>query len=132
MKKIITLIIDAIINFALGILLILFPLVYKFLGVPESNTNFYPNILGGVFIGISIALAIEAFRKDKSNYIGLGLIGAISINLCGGVVLTLWLIFGHLTIPLRGQMSLWILAFILLIISSVELIFNIRNADKVS
>jgi hypothetical protein len=132
MKKKITLIIDAIINFVLGILLILFPLVYKFLGVPESNTNFYPNILGAVLIGIAIALFIEAFRKGKSNYIGLGLIGALSINMCGGIALALWLIFGELTIPLRGQIFLWSLAFILLILSSVELIFNVRNAGKVT
>ncbi len=132
MKKTITLIIDASINLVLGILLIFFPLVYKFSGVPESNTNFYPNILGAVLIGIAVALFIEAFRKDKSNYIGLGLIGALSINMCGGIVLALWLIFGGLTIPLRGQIFLWLLAFILLIISSVELIFNIRNAGKVA
>jgi hypothetical protein len=132
MKKTVTLIIDAIINLVLGILLLLFPLVYDFLGVPESNTNFYPNILGAALIGIAIALSIEAFRKEKSKYIGLGLIGAISINMCGGIVLTLWLIFGELTIPLRGKIFLWTLAFILIIISSVELIFNIRNTRDVA
>ncbi|MEJ2568031.1 MAG: hypothetical protein P8Z50_04050, partial [candidate division WOR-3 bacterium] len=87
------------------------------------------NILGAALIGIAIALLIEAFKKEKSIYTGLGLTGAISINLCGGVVLTLWLIFGGLKIPLRGQIFLWTLAFILVIISSVELIFNIKNTD---
>jgi hypothetical protein len=127
MRKTITLIIDAIINLVLGILLLLFPIVYDFLGVPASNTNFYPNILGAALIGIAIALSIEAFRKEKSKYIGLGLIGAICINMCGGIVLTIWLLFGELTIPLRGKLFLWILASILLVISSVELILNIKE-----
>ncbi|MEJ2306391.1 MAG: hypothetical protein P8Y30_02400 [candidate division WOR-3 bacterium] len=130
MKKTATLIIDAFINLVLGILLITFPLVHDFLGVPVSNTNFYPNILGAVLTGIAIALLIEALKKEKSKYTGLGLMGAISINLCGGVALTLWLVFGGLKIPLRGQIFLWTLAFILVIISSVELIFNIRNASE--
>ena len=127
MKKKITLLVDAIINIGLGVLLILFPFVSEILGVPKSDTNFYPNILGAIFIGIAIALTIEAFRKEKGKYIGLGLIGAICINLCGGIALTLWLFFGGLTIPLRGKIFLWILAFLLLVISSVELVFTIRS-----
>ena len=127
MNKTMTLVIDAIINLVLGILLLLFPYVYDFLGVPASNTNFYPNILGAVLIGIAIALSIEAFSKEKNKYIGLGLIGAICINMCGGIVLTLWLLCGELTILLRGRVFLWTLACILLVISSVELIFSLKG-----
>jgi hypothetical protein len=121
MKRI-ALLIDAIINMILGVLLIFFPFVSKYLGVPPSDTSFYPNILGGVFIGITFALLIEAFRKEKYVHIGLGLIGAICINICGGIVLILWLLFGELTLPIHGVIFLWTLAIILLIISSLELI----------
>ncbi|MBN1799635.1 MAG: hypothetical protein JW822_13750 [Spirochaetales bacterium] len=127
MKKRVALIIDAVINALLGVLLLLFPLVADFLGVPASDTNFYPNILGAAFIGITLALLVEAFRKDTGKHVGLGMIGAICINMCGGIVLTLWLLFGGLSIPLRGQIFLWALAFILLVISSVELVFTVKK-----
>jgi hypothetical protein len=125
LKRTVTLLVDAAANLALGTLLLLFPFVHDFLGVPGSNTNFFPNILGAALIGIAIALSIEALRKEKSKYTGLGLTGAICKNMCGGIVLTLWLIFGELKIPLRGQIFLWIFALILLAISSVELLFSL-------
>ena len=50
--------------------------------------------MGGVFIGIALALFIEAFRERPQGLVGLGLGGAIAINLCGGLVLMGWLIFG--------------------------------------
>ena len=127
MKKRIALLVDAIINLILGILLLLFPFVSNLLGVPSSDTNFYPNILGGIFIGITLALIIEAFRKEKSRSVGLGIIGAICINLCGGIVLIFWLLFGDLILALQGKIFLWIIAIILLGISSVELLVNLKN-----
>lgn len=120
--------IDAIINLILGIILLAFNShLSHILGVPNSDTNFYPNILGAVFIGITIALVIEAFRKKESEFIGLGLMGAISINICGGVVLILWLILGGLTLPLKGEIFLWTLASVLLLISLLELLFSLKN-----
>jgi hypothetical protein len=47
---------------------------------------FYPNALGGVLSGIGIALLIEAFR-EPNGLVGLGLGGAIAINLCDGFTL---------------------------------------------
>ncbi|MEJ2544256.1 MAG: hypothetical protein P8Y99_09330 [Calditrichaceae bacterium] len=128
MSKKITLSIDAFINLILGILLLAYsPPIVKLLGVPSAEDYFYPNILGAIFIGITIALLIEAFRKKPDGFIGLGLIGAICINMCGGIVLFLWLVFGDLNIPLKGYIFLWILDIILLIISSIELIINISH-----
>lgn len=122
------LLIDALVNLALGILLLLFKFVAEPLGVPASDGSFYPNILGAVLAGIAMALAIEAFGKEKGKFTGLGLMGAIGINLCGGLVLVLWLIFGRLDLPVRGSIFLWTLAIILLAISSVELIMNRKKA----
>ena len=123
MKKSKILFVDAVINLILGILLLAFsPWIINFLGVPNTDLYFYPNILGGVLFGIGIALLIECFAKSKL-FVGLGLGGAISINICGGIVLALWLIFGNLSIPLKGIIFLWILVFILVGISSVELLF---------
>jgi hypothetical protein len=127
MVKKITLIIDAVINLILGVLLLAFnPHLSSDLGIPGSNTDFYPNILGGVFIGITLALIIETFRKKEKEWVGLGLIGAICINICGGLVLTLWLISGRLTLPLKGEIVLWALALVLLVISLLELLFSLK------
>lgn len=97
---------DAAINLILGFLLLIFsrPLI-DILGVPGTEVTFYPNILGGVLLGIGIALLIECYRSPV-GLVGLGLGGAIAINLCGGLVLAVWLIFGDLKIPFRGQIFL--------------------------
>jgi hypothetical protein len=120
------LIVDAAINLILGFLLLIFsPQVVRLLGVPAAEQGFYPNILGGVLFGIGIALLIECFR-GPDGLVGLGLGGAISINLCGGLVLTAWLIWGKLGIPAGGRAFLWILAVILIVVSSIELLAHAR------
>ena len=81
-KATITLIIDAIINYALGILCILYPFVAETVGVPIVENSFYPTILGAVLFGIGIALTIECYRK-QGGIVGLGLGGAVAINLSG-------------------------------------------------
>ena len=122
MRKNKVLFIDAVINLILGILLICFsPVFIKLLGVPDTDQYFYPNILGGVLFGIGIALLIEYYRKSES-FVGLGLGGAISINMCGGIVLAYWLLFKSMDIPVGGRIFLWILVVILVGISSIELL----------
>jgi hypothetical protein len=122
--------VDAVINLALGILLLFFQSVYRFLGVPASSTGFYPNILGAVLIGIAVALAIEVFKREGGTSAGLGLLGAISINLCGGLVLVLWLVFGDLTMPLHGWIFLWVLAAVLVGVSLVELVIDAARGSR--
>jgi hypothetical protein len=122
------LIIDAVINIILGILLILvipFPkTIPNLLGLPAIDNPFYPSIMGGVFIGIGVALGIEAKNKNNRSWIGLGLGGAVVINMCGGLVLLGWLIFGNLPLPLKGYIILWTLAVILIVISTVEFLVH--------
>ncbi len=114
------LLIDALINLFLGIVLLAFSDgIVRVFGIPGTQARFYPNILGAVLIGIAIALITEYFRKP-GGIVGLGLGGAVAINLCGGIVLVLWLIFGNLELPLRGQIILWILAVLLIVISLIE------------
>lgn len=126
--------VDAVINFILGILLLLaipFPKqITEFLGVPGIAHSFYASILGAVFIGIGIGLVIESRRVRSDQIVGLGLGGAAAINLCGGGLLIGWLLFGDLNLPVRGQVFLWWLAFILVLISGVELIAYLRKQDN--
>jgi len=115
------LLIDAIINFVLAFLLGIFPKdVIGFLGLPVVSNPFYASILGGVFFGIGIALLINRSAKNRSSD-GLGLKGAIVINLSGGFVLALWLLFGSLDVPTHGKIIMWALVVILFVLSTVEL-----------
>jgi hypothetical protein len=111
---------DAAINLILGILLTAFPSgLVKALGIPMSVPPFYATILGGVLLGIGMALLLECYRKT-SRFVGLGLGGAIVINLCGAFVLAVWLVSGKLALPLRGQILLWFLVVLLAGISLLE------------
>jgi hypothetical protein len=121
-KHALLLTIDGIINLALGILLLLFPLgMAKLLSVPQSTVNFYPTILGAVIFGIGIALLIERYGHTR-NIRGLGLGGAIAINLCGAIALLVWLVSTPLNIPLRGYVILWSIAVIVLLIGIIEIL----------
>jgi hypothetical protein len=126
------LLIDSFINLVLGILLIIFPIgLARWMGLPIPATRFYINILGAVFIGIAIALAWEAQRSsNKPDQVGLGVIGAAAINLCGGGMLTFWLATGKLALTTAGSIFLWLLVILLMGISALELTLHIRNTQK--
>ncbi|MFL7838570.1 MAG: hypothetical protein AB8I52_07260 [Candidatus Promineifilaceae bacterium] len=129
MNESLLLTVDGIINLILGILLISFPArLVKFLGVPTAP-RFYPMILGGVLLGISIALFLERGILGRRGA-GLGLDGAVAINLCAGFVLAGLLTFGDLVLPLRGTAFLWALVALLLGISAVEIIMKNQAWSK--
>jgi hypothetical protein len=122
--------IDAAINLILGILLLTFPLkLVKALGVPMAAPSFYPSILGGVLFGIGLALLVECYRQPNGLG-GLGLAGAIVINLCGGFVLAIWLLSGSLNLPLRGQIFLWTLVLLLVGLSLIEGLAELKMRTK--
>lgn len=126
MKRSTLLTVDGLINLLLGLLLMVFPApLVAALGLPEAEPAFYANILGGVLFGIGLALMLERFRSNDTTK-GLGLGGAISINLCGGFVLAAWLIRGELVLPVHGYVLLWSLVLILVGISVVELVADRR------
>jgi hypothetical protein len=129
MKNSIVLLIDAMVNFFLGMLLVVFPAeIFEFIGLPLTDHAFYPTILGAVLIGIAVALIIE-FNRKPAGMVGLGLGGAIAINLCAAFVLAFWLLNGKLRVSLFGHIILWILVIILVVISVFE-IFVSRKKKK--
>lgn len=111
--------VDGIINFILGILLISFPTwLVKFLGIP-SAPRFYPMILGGVLLVISIALFLER-----------GILGRVGAGVgWRGCDQSVWWAcpcqlarFWRPVLPLRGTVFLWALVALLLGTSTVEFI----------
>ena len=123
---------DAAINLTLVILLMAFPAgLVKALGIPTETTPFYATILGAVLVGIGLALLLECYRKTN-RFVGLGLGGAIVINLCGGFVLAAWLLSDKLILPLRGQILLWSLVLLLAAISLLEGLIHIKKGKMLS
>lgn len=124
------LLLDALINLILGVALLAFrPGLVEALGVPQTEHSFYPTMLGAVLSGIAVALLLE-WRGRPRDLVGLGLGGAIAINLCGGIVLAIWLASGRLVIPLRGQAVLWSLVAILVVISATEFYAQQRRLSE--
>jgi hypothetical protein len=113
------LLIDALLDFALGIPLAVHPLgVIRLLGLPPAIQPFYPSVLGAVLIGVGIALLIQRSSETAG---GLGVAGAASINLCGAVALAAWLWAGPLETAAWTRAALWILTVVLGALSAVEL-----------
>jgi lactoylglutathione lyase len=124
------LLIDAIINLVLGGLLMFCPTeVANFLGVPRITPRFYPTILGAVLFGIGLALLIESARFMRITGLGVG--GAIAINLSGGIALAVLLILDKLYLPLKGYFFLWGLVILLVGFSTLELISYIKRNKKI-
>jgi hypothetical protein len=52
---------------------------------------------------------------------GLGLDGAIAINLCGAGAVAAWLLVAPEAFPPRGRVTLWVIAILVIGIGLVEL-----------
>ena len=113
--------VDGVINLVLGVLLMAFPSsLVETLGVPQTEDRFYPTVLGAVLFGVGVALLLEAGRLP-GGIIGLGLGGAVAINLMAASLLIFWLVWGDLEIPTRGRVLLGFLSAALITISTFEL-----------
>jgi len=115
------LILDGLINLALGVLLCLAPFgMAGVLGVPQPSSYLYSTVLGGVLLGIGLSLLWEA-RGPRRTTRGLGMGGAIIINFCGAGALLVWLVLSPQTLPMRGQLLLGSIVGIVFLVGVVEL-----------
>ena len=133
MNRIAVLRFDAAVNLAIGLPLIFFPVTLsRVLGLPVPVQAFWPSILGSVLCGIGVALLVESVRGER-RAIGLGLMGASVINLCGAAVLVAWLIGGTMDLPARGTLFLWALAVIVVGLSITQLVMlvGIKSEERV-
>jgi hypothetical protein len=116
------LVVDGIVNLVLGIMLVFFPSqIVAALDLPKVETYFYVNILGAVLFGIGLALLLERFAGQQ-GITGLGIGGAIAINLCGAGALVFWLLFGNLELSLGGAIFLWGIAVVVSGVAMAELL----------
>ena len=119
--------IDGFGNVILGLLFILLPVgLADTLGIPLDESSLYSTVLGGILIGIGVALLVERFGRGE-RVVGLGLVGAISINLSFGIVLGVWLLIRTVEVSRQGTVLLWLLVIILVGISLIELLSLRKN-----
>ena len=116
-------------NLLLGFVFLVFPAwVSGLLGLPGGESRFYPTVLGAILFGIGIALLLERFRGSR-DFTGLGLAGALTINLSFGLALAVWLLATSVELTLLGALVMWGLVVILAGISSVELLTELKERD---
>ena len=129
-KKNLLLVIDGVVNLTLGMILMFFPaqLMTTF-ALPKVETFFYVNILGAILFGIGIALLLERFVGNQ-GFTGLGIGGAITINLCGSGLLIYWLLLGNLDLSPSGAIFLWSIAVIVFGIAIAELVTKSWKTEK--
>lgn len=121
--------IDGVANLLFGLFLLASPRSFFLaLGLPWTGRSLYATILGGVLVGIGIALMLES-RRQNGGLVGLGLGGAIAINLTAGLVIAAWLLLSGATeVSTVGRVVLWLLVLFLVGLSTAEIVAH-RRAD---
>ena len=122
--------VDAILNLVLGIALLLIPRqTIEFFGLPSADTLFYVTVLGAVLLGIGIALWIDG--GTTANRRGLGLVGAIVINVLGAGAVLVWLLVDPFSLPTRGYVTLGIVVLAVMGTAAVEVFAVVRNRTMI-
>ena len=100
-----------------GIVLLAFPVsVAKLLGLPHGNVGFWARILGILLIGVAAAIYLEASALSS----GLGFGGLVVINISAIVTIMALLILNQVKTK-RGNVVLWLLVGLLLVLTLFEL-----------
>lgn len=121
------LVVDGVVNLLLGVLLLTAPdRLVRALGLPEFAGSLYPTVLGGVLVGIAAALFIES-RPTEDGAQGLGVVGAVVINVAGAGALTLWLALASQAVPTRGRVTLGIVAAVVFLMTAAEVAHGRRR-----
>jgi len=111
--------IEFVVKLASGALLVLAPrMLARIAGLPPAEQPFWPRLLGGVLIGIAVAALVEVRFKSS---IGLGLAGAVSVNVATAATLGSMLILGQGGPSRRGRFALWLASAGLVILALVEI-----------
>ncbi len=130
MQKSLLLEIDGIVNLMFGLVLILLPRnLLAAIGLPIDGSMFYAVVLGVVLTGIGVALFLERHGRN-AGVSGLGLEGAIVINVLGALGVIWMLLFGEMQIPIGGRIALWVVAGGVLAIALLEAPHCLRNRRR--
>ena len=112
--------IETLLKLASGLVLITAPLpAIRLLGLPRTESAFWPRLLGAVLMG----LAAGTFLEGRIGTRGMGLAGCLLVNLSVAGMLTTLLVLGRASTTRRGRLLLWALVAVLLGLSLLEIAF---------
>jgi hypothetical protein len=111
--------IETLLKLAGGLVLVLAPLAtIRLLGLPRTETGFWPRLLGFVLIGLAGALFVEGSQPGSR---GLGLLGCVIVNFCAVSMLGGLLALEAGPPSARGRAVLWALVVLLVSLSVLEI-----------
>lgn len=110
--------IDAIVHLFMGSQLTLRPRGFiRMLGLPPTDTTFYPRLLGAVLFGIGLSILI-GIRTETPIWIGPG--AEIVLALVGAGVLATLIASNRFAFTARGKVVSWFLVALLVLLAWLE------------
>jgi hypothetical protein len=110
-----------------GLTLALVPVTAsRVFGLPISGSAFWPRLLGAVLVGLALATVLQGDTLLKGAFThgrGLGLAGAIAVNLTSAAMLAAQLVMARAAATKRGNAALWALVLLLTALSLFELAY---------
>jgi len=111
--------VEILLKLAGGLALVLAPLsIIKLLGLPRTDSGFWPRLLGAVLIGMAMALYLEG-RGPGSQ--GLGLSGCVIVNFSAVSILGGSLALEAGPTSARGRVVVWAIVVVLASLSVLEI-----------
>jgi hypothetical protein len=112
--------IETLLKLTAGLLLVLAPLsTIKLLGLPRSETAFWPRLLGALLIGLACSLYLEG-RAPGSH--GLGLAGCVIVNFSAVSIMGGQLALEAGPPSARGRAVMWGVVVLLVMLSVLEIV----------
>lgn len=110
---------ETLLKLAGGLVLIIAPnAAARVLGLPSARPSLWPRLLGAVLIGLAAATYIEGALPGSR---GLGLGGAIAINLASAAMIFSLVVLNRGVETGRGRVALSLLAGLLVLLSLFEI-----------
>lgn len=112
--------IETLLKLSGGLVLVLAPLTaVKVLGLPTTDSAFWPRLLGAVLIGLAAALFVEGRFGGTPR--GLGVAGCLVVNVIAAATIIGQLVLTRRPPTNRGQAVLWLLVILLLLLVAFEI-----------
>ena len=111
--------IETLLKLSAGLLLALSPrATIGVLGLPRTETGFWPRLVGALLIGLAAATFVEG-RSPGSH--GLGLVGCVIVNFSAVSMMTTLLLLDAGPASARGRAMMWTLVILLVLLCVLEI-----------
>ena len=111
--------IETLLKLSAGLLLGLAPrTTLTILGLPRTETGFWPRLLGTLLIGLGAATFVEG---ASAGHHGLGLEGCVLINFSGVSMMATLLVLNAGPASARGRAMMWTLVILLILLCVLEI-----------